>query len=83
MKKVYFENEEKLFFSSSHLGAMKTAKQERKWYWQAAIGVLIGWLLGQSVIKMENSCKKSKVISVDYTSENIPNGELDGKFENS
>ena len=82
MKKIYFENEEKLFFSSSHLGAMKTAKQERKWYWQAAIGVLFGWLLGQSVIKMENSCKRSKVLSVDYTSENIPNGELDGKFEN-
>lgn len=62
------------------MGAMKTAKQERKWYWQAAIGVLIGWLLGQSVIKMENSCKRAKGYSVDYTSEdNIPNGELDGK----
>ena len=65
---------------SSHMGAMKTAKQERKWYWQAAIGVLIGWLLGQSVIKMENSCKRGKGYSVDYTSEDsIPDGELDGK----
>ncbi|CBY13923.1 unnamed protein product [Oikopleura dioica] len=26
---------------------------------------------------MENSCKKGKILSVDYTSENIPNGELD------
>ena len=63
------------------MGAMKTAKQERKWYWQAAIGVLIGWLLGQTVIKMENSCKQGKVLSIDYTSEDIPNGELDGKHQ--
>lgn len=63
--------------SKDSIKMMKSAKKERKWYWNAAIGVLIGWLLGQTVVQMENRCRLGKISNVDYTSEDIQAAELD------